>query len=150
MIFGRARSILGLFTTLAFASVLLLPCLCATAFAQGSESTTATDCCPSNQTPQEDEEQPAYDCCGGCTTACGQAGDLDVVDVKAALAQSPEIAGDLDGPTQWWTPDLVAALWLADRIANLAQTSASPPIEHLSDPAFDRSDTYLQHAVLLL
>ena len=147
MLFDHLHSMLATATAIFFASLLLVPCLCATAMAQETGE-PSEDCCPLSQEPTQDDRHDE-DCCGGCTTACGEAEDIGVSAQGGVVISSVEVNGEIDGPNTWWTPDLVAALWFVDRLALLSEPVPTPEFAVL-DNRPDRSDTYLQHATFLL
>lgn len=150
MVLNQIHSLWVFATTLLFASVLLLPCLCATAMAQESDQ-PAEDCCPSGQSPMEDgEDRHSEDCCGGCASACGDTDNTSAIPSGGAIVSTAEIGEDIDGPGLWWTPDIVAALWLVDRFALLEEQRLDALSFIPSEIRPDRSDTYLQHATFLI
>lgn len=147
------RSAVAVMTTVVFAVVLTLPCLCATAMAGEVDSGDEDKCCPMSKDSEPEEEpqdeQGDHDCCGGCAAACGEAHDMDRTEGEAGgLAQERE-ADSVSAGQSWWTPELLANLWLIDRLAGL-ETTSSPTyrFSHLYRP--DRSATYLQHKTLLI
>ena len=149
MLLDSTRSILGLVTTLAFSAVLLLPCFCATAMAQQDvDPADVEECCPSKQAPSDDE--PAHDdCCCDGVSVCGESGEAPAAQGSYGIVPSSEDMTSIDGPTTWWTPQLVATLWLVDQLAS-STDDAEPP--RISPPVqlSDRSDTYLQHSTFLI
>ena len=150
MLFAQTRSILAGLVTLTFAATMLLPCFCATAFAADLDETSSTDCCPeTGESSPGDEEQDGDACCCNGLSACGQSDTTERANLDALLGSEVDDGANLEGPTTWWTPDLVAALWLIDRIAN-STDSIAPPKFHAPTDRPDRSDTYLKHATFLI
>ncbi len=148
----RTHSIVGFLTTLLFASVMLLPCLCGTAMALEVESGGDSDCCPSNEAPAENEDEdpgPDHDCCDGCVVACGEAADIDGNLGEAVLSSTQELT-EIDDSSSWWTPDLVATLWLIDQVALFTEGKQPQPANLPTAQRPDRSDTYLQHSTFLI
>lgn len=152
MIAERTHSMLGVLTMLAFLSASLLPCLCATAAAEDIERLEDGDCCPSAADTSHEEEPSDTDhsdCCGNCVTACGEAQDFDASPLDVAVVSTTEVTSSIDAPNLWWTPELVATLWVVDHLVSSSNHASTPMVESF-DLRPDRSDTYLQHATFLL
>lgn len=155
MLTRRSTSMLAPLVTLAFSAVLVLPCFCATAMAQGSESggEAGADCCPetsSQSTDADSSDVPGDDddcCCDDGATCVGDAGDDTVFGHQAVTSSFDE--SDVEAPNTWWTPDLVATLWVVDRLAETSTPTADQVVE-TDDVHPDESDTYLQQATLLI
>lgn len=154
MRFQRAHSVVATLVTLAFSAVLLAPCFCATATASELDESDDGDCCPTqNEEPDEPGEHDndeGDDCCCAVFSVCEQSSQAVPVGGGDALISTFQEDGEIDSPTTWWTPDLVAALWLVDYLAGVDDTvdvsDDIPPLENRPD----RSETYLQQLTLLL
>jgi hypothetical protein len=152
MISGPLKSMLAMVTAIGFVSFLLIPCLCGTAAAAEIEE-EPTGCCPFSQDsdPEEtpDDQDPDHDCCSDCGTICVQGqGNGDLVGSEAVLSTERD---DLEqaGPKLLWTPQILATLWLVDRLADV-EIPSQPPAQHLSTDLIDRSDTYLKFETFLI
>ena len=150
MLFGRTKSVTSAAVTLIFSVALLLPCLCATAAAQPMEAAgeEASDCCPESAEDDESTEHEDSGCCCDGPTSCSSNDASDSPFVYQATTSSFD-EDDFEAPTSWWTPQLVATLWLFDRLATYTDHSSPPPTTSTSIST-DESETYLQHATLLL
>ena len=122
-----------------------MPCLCAAA--ENAEE-PPSDCCPMSGDSDPTEEREDSDCCCATVGACGEPDAIQSPADLAGLVGTSQL-DEIDGPTTWWSPDLVAALWLVDRIASLSAASL-PPAEYTSEVRPDRSNTYLEHATFLV
>ncbi len=153
MIGGTLKSVLATMTALGFVSFLLIPCLCSTA-AAGEIEDEATGCCPFSQDSEPEEEGPEdresnNDCCSDCASTCTKgAGNGDFANSEAVLQMERELLGELT-PQTWWTPQILATLWLVDRLAE-ADFSPEPIAWQIRQAHPDRSDTYLQLETLLI
>lgn len=153
MLTRRSTSMLAPVVTLAFSAVMLLPCLCATAMAQDVESTVGDEagCCPETGEPAESQDEPGDsddDCCCEGATSCANGVDVESpLSIDATTSSSEET--DIDEPTTWWTPDLVATLWVVDVLADALQPQPSAHPEP-DDVRPDESGTYLKTATLLI
>jgi len=113
----------------------------------------ASDCCPETQAAEsasqgEDDDQHGDDCCCDGVTACSDSDTKSLSGIDA-MPSTFETEHELEGPTFWLTPDLVATLWLVERLAanDGSTTSVPPPLDEVRT---DRSDSYLKHSILLI
>ena len=140
--------------TLVFSAALLIPCFCATAMAAEAQTEDSTDCCPetgeSNAESSPDDQQSDHEdtsCCCDGPVSCSSNDAADAQFLPNTVTSSFD--EDLDAPNQWWTPDMVATLWLVDQLSEGVEVSETQPVSlHTVRP--DRSDAYLEHSVLIL
>lgn len=153
MRFSGLHSILAGLVTLMFSALLVAPCFCSTASAEESGDSDDEGCCPSQVAPDSNSGEEPEDeegCCCTMLSTCGQSegGALSVSGGAVVSTFDDELS--LQGPTTWWTPDLVATLWVVDRLSIAFDSAPSwsevPP--YIVRP--DRSQSYLTHSVLLI
>lgn len=148
MIRGFAHTALAAVTALLFSGALLIPCVCAAAMGEADE-VADEGCCPEtvDEQPDEPDGDESTCCCDdgtACTTAPTQA---NVGDGIGAIVVDDDV--EVDGPSFWLTPSMVAALWLIDRIAGL-DNSDPLPVASATELRPDGSDLFLEHSTLLL
>ncbi len=148
----RTRRRWGGLTGLAvFAAMVLLPCLCSTAWAMGTGEEDSDDCCPSTvvETDQETPETPTSDCCceGGACSQSGvtEAGTAEFVASEATLKVSPS-----EDEMSDWLPTALAVIWLADRLQRADELESDEPSLDPSRSLENGRLTYLQTERLLI
>ena len=142
-------------TAIAFAFMWLSPCLCSTAMAAEMEG-EPSGCCPHSQDSQSESDQDSPEhpdkdqgCCVDCDAVCAQGGNVDLGDGDASMMHSEREELDELAFDSWSAPQLLATLWLVDRLAEyeLPQPEVvdPPPLAE-----FDQKKTYLQIETLLI
>ncbi len=113
----------------------------------------SSECCPETQDTESasnggDDDQHGDDCCCDGVSTCSDSDSRTLSGVDA-IPSTFEMDHQLEGPTFWLTPDLVATLWLVERLAaNIGSSTSVPP--PLIEARTDRSDAYLEHSILLI
>ncbi|MFU8802971.1 MAG: hypothetical protein ACNA8W_04090 [Bradymonadaceae bacterium] len=119
-------------------AALVVPAFCATATAQTLDISGEDHPCSQAMVEENCNEAEVDHCCG----------EKQSTQLETVISSSDE-EEQLQGPTSWWSPDLLVALWLIDRLARSTPIAfpveASPPILRP-----DRSNTYLIHSTLLI
>ena len=144
MWFARTHSILAGLVMLMFSALLMAPCFCATAMATEAEDADDSGCCPEQAAQESDpQEDPGEEegCCCTTLSACGQSDGVTIAGDGGAVISTFDEDDAVDRDGTWWTPDLVATLWLVDRLSTAFETPSTseeiPP--HKLRP--DRSET---------
>ena len=149
MPFRKFNSTLSVMAGLMFSATILLPCLCAAAVDAEDEALgedEASSCCPERAEESPEDEQ-GDDCC--CEGPMAQTSGDELVAHTGQTALTSSCEDDVESPNTWWTPDLVATLWLVDRLATTELPLPSVDVSSTHHRP-DRSATYLEHANLLL
>lgn len=144
---------MGTVVTLLFAVALLIPCLCASAAAM--EADDSSGCCPETGQSEVDvsdhdgqDGDDMSDCC--CSDPVDTCSSNDLADTSfLPQTTTSSFEENIQGPNTWWTPDLVATLWLVDRLADAETTSTVEATAYHSIRP-DRSEIYLEHSILRL
>ena len=159
MFAGPIHSVVAVVMATVLSLFSLGSCLCSTATAVESDSSdmaasdASSDCCPFSKQEENEEpdEGPAHDsCCSDCNMACGEPGERQAHELPSAVVVSADEMTDVEEADKtWWTPELVATLWLAER---LAEFDDQPPIaiDSPSEHRPDCSGTYLKTSTFLL
>lgn len=145
MFFDRTHSILAVLATLAFTAMLTLPCFCATAMAQTQMENETEERCPCSEDEHDGEHG---DCCCGCSAVSPIDDDSDLRPSGGVVMTQSE-SDHIESPSSWWSPDLIVAIWLANR---LAEVDVSPHFAEAQPPGLrpDLSDTYLHKSTFLI
>lgn len=141
------HSLLAALATLFFTFVMSLPGICAMAVASpGTDGDFSCTCLGSSGDSEVDDE---HSCSCGCDIMSDGHDSPEVDPVLGGLASSQEEL-KVSSPTLWWTPKLVATLWVVDRLAGapILSDPVLPPLAAL--PLWDRSDLYLENSILLI
>lgn len=141
------HSLLAAFATLFFTFAMSLPGVCALAMAKVEEDGEWSCSCLGSS--EDEGAAEADECCCGCGPVTDGQDRPDVEPVLSAVAPVQE-EHLLSPPTLWWTPKLVATLWLVDTLAtsSVSLDPTLPPVAVL--PLWDQSDLYLKNSTLLI
>lgn len=141
------HSFLAALATLVFAFVMSLPGVCAMAMADsGADEEWKCACLGSTEDSEPGDDE-------GCQCGCGLVKDgqdrPDVEPVQIAMVNAEDELSK-SAPNLWWTPELIAALWVIDQLdgALILTDPALPPVAALS--LWDQSDLYLKNSILLI
>ncbi len=140
----------GLAGLVMFAALLLLPCLCSSAWAQDMDQDEG--CCPSTvdeEQGQGGDEAPGMECCceeGGCKEASSAVADGSEVVMSENLLTVTPPESDLSD----WVPTVLAVMWLAQRLEVMTYDAGGAEVPQREQVQPDGRSTYLNHEILLI
>ena len=133
-------------STLIFASAFMLPCLCSTAMA--AEKVEGEASCPCSEKDHENQNHGESCCCGCDGVNPLEPGESVEMNAPAALTTN-NLGEEVRGPGSWWSPELLVALWLLERV-EFVEDELLPPSQGPPELYSDHSETYLEHSTLLI
>lgn len=145
MLSSRIQLIPALVAVLAIAAALLLSGCCA----QAADADQSVDHAAAQQQAYEHDHHHTQHCDPLCSNGSECGDSTNRIGAAAAAVGSTDELHELEGPDFWWSPQLVATLWLVDRLAE-ATTPTTPPGSPPPTLAADRSNTYLTLSTLLI